>query len=62
MEDFEALSNQKSQEDMGSQLHDLVTNETLITMFPNLNILASIHMYALQFQSELLPLSEVSPR
>ena len=32
----------KPQEDMGSQLHDLVTNETLITMFPNLNTLASI--------------------
>ena len=27
---------------MVSQLHELVTNETLISMFPNLNTLASI--------------------
>ena len=27
---------------MASQLHELVTNETLISMFPNLNTLASI--------------------
>ena len=27
---------------MASQLHELVTNETLINMFPNLNTLASI--------------------
>ena len=27
---------------MTSQLHELVTNETLISMFPNLNTLASI--------------------
>ena len=32
----------KTQEDMASQLHELVTNETLISMFPNLNTLASI--------------------
>ena len=32
----------KPQEDMASQLHKLVTNETLISMFPNLNTLASI--------------------
>ena len=32
----------KPQEDMASQLHELVTNETLITMFPNLNTFASI--------------------
>ena len=32
----------KIQEDMASQLHELVTNETLISMFPNLNTLASI--------------------
>ena len=30
------------QEDMASQLHELVTNETLITLFPNLNTSASI--------------------
>ena len=27
---------------MASQLHELVTNETLISMFPNLNTLANI--------------------
>ena len=32
----------KPQEDMASQLHELVTNETLISMLPNLNTLASI--------------------
>ena len=32
----------KPQEDMASQLHELVTNETLISKFPNLNTLASI--------------------
>ena len=32
----------KPQKDMASQLHELVTNETLISMFPNLNTLASI--------------------
>ena len=32
----------KPQEDMASQLHELVTNETLISMFPNLNTLATI--------------------
>ena len=31
----------KPQEDMASQLHELVTNEILISMFPNLNTLAS---------------------
>ena len=43
MEDVKALSSQKKKkEDMASQLHELVTNETLISMFPNLNTLASI--------------------
>ena len=32
----------KTQEDMASQLHELVITETLISMFPNLNTLASI--------------------
>ena len=32
----------KTQEDLASQLHELVTNKTLISMFPNLNTLASI--------------------
>ena len=32
----------KTQEDMASKLHELVTNETLISMLPNLNTLASI--------------------
>ena len=32
----------KTQEDMASQLHELVTDETLISMFPNLDTLASI--------------------
>ena len=36
------LAKKKTQEDMASQLHELVTNETLISMFPNLNTLASI--------------------
>ena len=44
MEDVRALSNKKKkpQEDMASQLYELVTNETLICRFPNLNTLASI--------------------
>ena len=37
----------KPQEDMVSQLRELVTNETLISMLPNLNTLASI---CLQFR------------
>ena len=32
----------KTQDNMASQLHELVINETLISMFPNLNTLASI--------------------
>ena len=32
----------KPQEDMAAQLHELVTNETLISMLPNLNTLASV--------------------
>ena len=34
----------KPQEDTASQFHELVTNETLISMFPNLNTLASIRL------------------
>ena len=32
----------KPEEDMASQLRELATNETLISMFPNLNILANM--------------------
>ena len=36
------LAKKQTQEDMASQLHELVINETLISLFPNLNTLASI--------------------
>ena len=42
MEDVKHYLAKKTEEDLASQLHELVTNETLISMFPNLNTLASI--------------------
>ena len=44
MEDAKALSSQKknTQEDLASQLHELVTNETLISIFPMASICLTI--------------------